>query len=243
MREALVGIAARVLASEGPRALTTRRLAREAGCSTMAVYTNFDGMAGLVRAMVYEGFARLDRHFGRVRPGADPVADVALMGRAYRRNALANPHLYAVMFGAASLAGFSLTDDDRQHGRYTMVGLIESVRRSVEARRFRASDPVMVAHHMWSAVHGIVTLELGAYLVSPYEADDCFETQLSSLMVAPVTGGRPRRAPWPPLGRRSTRCSARPTTGPRTWETPLARRRAATRPRTAAGRSPLPEAR
>ncbi|MDE3723216.1 TetR/AcrR family transcriptional regulator [Nocardiopsis sp. N85] len=180
---ALVHAAARVLASEGPSALTTRRLAREAGCSTMAVYTNFDGMTGLVRAMVHEGFARLYARFSRVRATADPVADLALYGRIYRASAVADPHLYSVMFGSSSLAGFSLSDDDRQHGRYTMAGVVACTERCMRAGRFDDGDPFLVAHHMWTTVHGVTSLELGSYLVEPYGADDCFESLLPALMV------------------------------------------------------------
>lgn len=49
------------------------------------------------------------------------VADIPLLGRAYRRNGLADPHLYVVMFGASSFGGFSLSKTDRQDGRYTLA--------------------------------------------------------------------------------------------------------------------------
>ncbi|WP_271220624.1 TetR/AcrR family transcriptional regulator [Streptosporangium carneum] len=183
-RPVLVDIAARLLAEEGPQALSTRRLATEADSSTMAVYTHFGGMSGLVREMVHEGFARLQRHLTHVRQTDDPVADMALLGRAYRHNALANPHLYAVMFGGSSLAGFSLTEEDRQHGRYTLGNVVKCATRCFEAGRFRAEDAELVAHQMWSAIHGLVTLELGDYLIAPYDADRCFEAQLTALMVS-----------------------------------------------------------
>ncbi|WP_306369327.1 TetR/AcrR family transcriptional regulator [Nocardiopsis sp. CC223A] len=179
----LLDAAARVLSAEGPAALTTRRLAREAGCSTMAVYTHFGGMTGLVRAMVHEGFARLHARFDRVAPSADPVADLALYGRAYRASATAAPHLYAVMFGASSLAGFSLTEEDRQHGRYTLAPVISCTERCMREGRFTSDDPFAVAHRMWTGVHGVVSLEFGSYLVAPYDADDCFESVLPALMV------------------------------------------------------------
>ncbi|MEV8632057.1 TetR/AcrR family transcriptional regulator [Streptosporangium sp. NPDC051023] len=183
-RPALVDIAARLLAEEGPQALSTRRLATEADSSTMAVYTHFGGMSGLVREIVHEGFARLQRHLTHVRQTEDPVADMALLGRAYRHNALANPNLYAVMFGGSSLAGFSLTEEDRQHGRYTLGNVVKCATRCFETGRFRADDPELVAHQMWSAIHGLVTLELGDYLIAPYDADRCFEAQLTGLMVS-----------------------------------------------------------
>jgi AcrR family transcriptional regulator len=184
IRSALIDIGARLLAEEGPQALSTRRIAAAAGTSTMAVYTYFGGMDQLVREMVYEGFARLHRHLTGAAKTDDPVADMALLGRAYRHNAQANSHLYAAMFGGSSLAGFSLTERDRQHGRYTLVTVVECVQRCIAAQRFRPSDPTLVAHQLWFGMHGIVSLELGDYLTEPWTADRCFEAQLVGLMVS-----------------------------------------------------------
>ncbi|MEY9211866.1 TetR/AcrR family transcriptional regulator [Thermobifida halotolerans] len=182
-RPTLIDTAARLLAAEGPRALSARRVAVEAGSSTMAVYTHFKGMGGLVRAIVHEGFLRLQEHLTRVERTDDPVSDMALLGRAYRRNALANPHLYTVMFGGCSLSGFSLDEEDRQHGRYTLRNVTECADRCIGRGRFRNGDAELVAHRMWSAIHGLVVLELGDYLVAPYGAERCFEDQLVGLMV------------------------------------------------------------
>jgi AcrR family transcriptional regulator len=179
----LIQIAARLLAEEGPEALSTRRITTEAGMSTMAVYTHFGSMSGLVREIVHEGFARLARAFDHIAWTDDPVADMALFGRAYRHTAVDNAHLYSVMFGGRSLAGFQLTEEDRQFGRYTMVRVVECAQRCVEAGRFREIDPMLSAHHMWLGMHGLVTLEIGDYLIEPCDADLCFETQLVALMI------------------------------------------------------------
>lgn len=183
-RLTLIEIAARLLSVEGPQALSTRRLAGEAGSSTMAIYTHFGGMSGLVREIVHEGFARMQHYFNLVKQTDDPVADMALLGRAYRSNALANPHLYAVMFGGASLAGFSLTEEDRQHGRYTLAPVIDCAARCITTGRFHDDDAELVAHRMWTATHGLVTLELGGYLIEPYDAERCFDAQLTGLMIS-----------------------------------------------------------
>ncbi|MET8864940.1 TetR/AcrR family transcriptional regulator [Nonomuraea sp. NPDC004580] len=182
-RAQLVDVAARILAQDGPQAMTVRRIATEAGSSTMPVYTYFGGMSGLVRAIVHEGFARMQQYFSLVGTSDDPVCDMALLGRAYRHNALANPHLYAAMFGGSALAGFELSEQDRQYGRYTLVDVVGCAARCVAAGRFRPADEELVAHQMWSAMHGLVTLELGGYLIPPYDPEVCFENQLISLMV------------------------------------------------------------
>ncbi|OLT19134.1 TetR family transcriptional regulator [Actinomadura sp. CNU-125] len=183
VRPAMVEIAARLMHEEGPRALTARRVAQETGRSTMLVYTHFGGMSGLVREIVHVGFARLEEYFARVPDSADPVADMALFGRAYRHNAMVNPHLYSVMFGASSLPVFSLSESDRLYGRYTLVKVAHCAKRCVTTGRFRWDDADLVANHMWIAVHGLVSLELGGYLADPFDADRCFEAQLAALMV------------------------------------------------------------
>lgn len=196
---ALVEAAAQLLAEHGPEAFSTRRLAAAVGTSTTAVYTHFGSMNDLVRAMAREGFARLNQRMTAVSTTDDPVADVVTLGCAYRANARDNPYLYAVMFGGSSLDGFSLTDEDRQHGRYTMEVLVGAVTRCMTAGRFHPADPQMIAHQMWIAMHGLVTLELGRYLISPYDADTCFEAQVSGLILgagdsAAATGRSIRRA-------------------------------------------------
>lgn len=183
VRRALIEAAATKLAESGPDGLSTRQLAREVGVSTTALYTYFGGMDDLVRAMVHEGFARLNSVLTATETCEDPVADVVRLGRIYRENALRNRHLYAVMFGGSALAGFSLTDEDRGHGLYTLDLLITAVERCVKAGRFRAGDPALTAHQLWMSIHGIVTLEIGGYLFEPYDADACFDAQVCTLLV------------------------------------------------------------
>ncbi|MEW2548192.1 TetR/AcrR family transcriptional regulator [Streptomyces sp. NPDC047002] len=181
--EHLIEAAARLLAEEGPQALSTRRLAAAVGTSTMAVYTRFGGKEDLVRAMVREGFRLLERRMGAVGESDDPVGDVVRLGRAYRDNAQEHRNLYGVMFGGQGL-DFALSDEDRQYGRYTLTSVVDAVERAMAAGRFRAGDPHLVANQMWIGLHGLVALELGGYLVPPYDADVCFEAQVLGMLVA-----------------------------------------------------------
>src|SRR5262249_58711229 len=97
-------------------------------------------------------------------------------------SAQANPPLSAVMPGGSALGGFSLTDEDRQHGGYTLEAVVGCVQRCMQGGRFRPADAQLIAHQVWSAMHGLVTLELGGYLIEPYTADLCYEAQLVGLM-------------------------------------------------------------
>ncbi len=91
VRRRLIEVAADLLSEEGPSALSARRLARDAGTSTMAVYTHFGGMPALVRAVVAEGFTRLYDRVAEVEPTDDPLTDLIGAAAAYRAHALAEP--------------------------------------------------------------------------------------------------------------------------------------------------------
>lgn len=99
------------------------------------------------------------------------------------------------MFGGSSLAGFALTEEDRQHGRYTLNTVVDRAHRCVAADGIRADDSALQAHHMSLSVHGTVTLELGGYLFLACEAELCFESRLVSLMIGagddPAGASRP----------------------------------------------------
>jgi AcrR family transcriptional regulator len=164
VRVRLLDGAARLLAEEGPSALTLRRVATEADTSTMAVYTHFGSMADLADAVVTEGFARLAMLLAEVPRTDDAIADLAGLGRAYLINSRRNAHLYAVMFGTASLGKYRpQTADDRERGRYTFDEVVETAARAVQQGRLRPAEPLAIASQLWTAMHGYVMLDLSGY--------------------------------------------------------------------------------
>jgi AcrR family transcriptional regulator len=176
-RAELVEAGARVLAEQGPGALSARSLARAAGTSTMAVYTHFGGMPAVVRAIIHEGFARLAAELAGVPTTSDPVADCAALALAYRRAAHRAPHLYRVMFGAT---GFDLTDEDRGIGAYTLRVARDAVARCVGAGRFRPAEPWTLTRQSWCLAHGLVSLELAGFYPDRAGADADFRTHLTN---------------------------------------------------------------
>jgi AcrR family transcriptional regulator len=164
VRVRLLEGAARLLAEEGPSALTLRRVATEAETSTMAVYTHFGSMPDLADAVVDEGFARLAALLAEVPRTDDAITDLAGLGRAYLVNARQNPHLYAVMFGTASLGKYRpQTADERMRGQYTFDEMVETAGRAVRQGRLRPAQPLAIASQLWTAMHGYVMLDVGGY--------------------------------------------------------------------------------
>jgi AcrR family transcriptional regulator len=155
VRTALVEAAARVVAAEGARALTTRRLAAEVGTSTMAVYTHFGSMDEVHRAVRRDAFARLHADLDAVARTEDPVADLAADGAAYFANGLAHPEPYRAMFVDRP------PSEDENPGSTVFARLVDAIRRCIDAGRFHRVEATMSqgwAAEVWTMRHGMVTL-------------------------------------------------------------------------------------
>lgn len=184
VRAALVERAATLLA--GREAVTLRRLVEGTGVSTMAVYTYFDGMPGLWRAVRQEGFTRLAQRLGTLDPTDDAVRDLAALGAAYVANAVTNPALYRTMFDTAADL-----DDPEAASRSFQVLVAAAARARAQGRFAEASDPETVALRQWASGHGLTMLVLTGVL--PAQALDDHAPSITAALFIDA-GDDPERA-------------------------------------------------
>src|SRR5438270_619143 len=191
VREQLLHVAVDMLNQDGPEGLQTRKMASSAGTSTMAVYTYFGGMPGLIAAVAEEGLRQFDAAM-TMPSTSDPVADLMATGIAYRRYAIERPHMYRLMFGSTSAHGINapahnlltLTVAEIEQRYPSFAHVVRGVHRCMLAGRIGERAPgdaadeavVATAAQFWALIHGFVMLELAGY----YGADGA--------AVAPVLG-------------------------------------------------------
>lgn len=97
MSEGLLDLADRRLVEEGPGALSMRRLANAAGCSTMVFYSAFGTKAGLLAALAERESDRwIDAAATLSDP--DPVAWLDAVAAALAAVATERPHHRALLF-------------------------------------------------------------------------------------------------------------------------------------------------
>src|SRR5687768_7578859 len=150
IRSLLIERAAQMLRTREP--ITLRSIVAGTGLSTMAIYTYFEGMDGLWKALRQEGFSRLAARLTAISMSADPVRDLAALGAGYLLNALDNPDLYRVMFEE----GFEL--EDAQAADNTLRLLVDAVDRAKTAGRFRDDvDSSTLATQTWVIGHGLAS--------------------------------------------------------------------------------------
>jgi AcrR family transcriptional regulator len=157
--DALLAAASNLLATEGAGALTVRRMAADAGMSTMNVYSRFGGKNGVVEHLFLRGFELLASGMNAIATTDDPLADLRACGRSYRRFALDHPTLYSVMFERV-VADYEPTPTALASGLATLQQLADRLQRCMDAGIIRSAPPLHAAAMVWATCHGAVSLEL-----------------------------------------------------------------------------------
>ena len=171
LRDRFVAAGLDILQTEGAAELTVRRVAGAAGSSTMGIYSCFGGRAGMLDAIYSRGFEVLRDALAAAPTGgtpADPSTErILALARAYREFALANPSLYALMFERA-LPDFDPSPRLRAQAlEMTFRLLVAEVGAVAERGLITAPDPTRAAYLLWTAIHGMVSIELTHALRSP----------------------------------------------------------------------------
>jgi AcrR family transcriptional regulator len=134
VRAQLVEVAAELLATRGPDAVTTRSVALAAGVQAPTIYRLFGDKSGLLDAVMKRGFASYlaDKH--PVSADADPVRGLRRGWELHVGFGLANPELFRLMHTA-------LRTPDGRTAAATGAGVLQArVHRVAEAGRLRVTE-------------------------------------------------------------------------------------------------------
>lgn len=166
MRQRLVTAAANVLATQGVAGFTTRRVAAEAGASTMTVYTHFGSMEALIDAVVAEGFSLMEARLLAVKRTEDPLRDVTSQTLAYVEFAVEHRDLYGIMFGTVPLGRYQRTSPTQlQAGRAETLDRVgANLARAVDSGRLGHRRTSELAFMWWSLTHGYALLETSGHI-------------------------------------------------------------------------------
>ncbi|WP_203904077.1 TetR/AcrR family transcriptional regulator [Virgisporangium aliadipatigenens] len=157
LRERFIAAGLRVLHGHGAAELTVRRVAEQAGSSTMGIYSRFGGRNGMLEAVYRRGFEQLRAALVDVPAGEDRIVGLAL---AYRRFALGSPALYALMF-ERPLPDFDPSPQLRADALgMTFTLLVDEVRQAQQRGTLPGDAPDRPAYLLWTAMHGLTSIEL-----------------------------------------------------------------------------------
>src|SRR5262245_31840128 len=112
MRQRIIDAARRLFVTEGYERTTIRRIAEEIEYTPGAIYSYFKDKDAILYALHQYGFEQLGRKMSEAVVGAaDPLEQLARIGRAYTAFARDNPEMYDLMF-IAQATSRALDDPD-----------------------------------------------------------------------------------------------------------------------------------
>lgn len=160
IRAAVLEAARVLLEREGPDAVTNRKVAREAGCSTMAIYSRFGSKGGILDALYLEGVERLAAAQARVPTVGSGLDEVFGLCLAYRGIGLESPGHYRIVFG--DIPGWRPSESLRQHLLRRFERLVAAVARAI-AEGSVHGEALPLAFCLFATCHGCVSLQHAEY--------------------------------------------------------------------------------
>ncbi len=145
-KEEIISAAFKITRKEGFDAVTSRRLAAAAGCSTQPIFREYKNMEELKTDVCERTAVYYEAYYEQYqKTNITPFVD---LGMAYIDFALKYPNLFRLLFLSP--------ESERLHSMYDLInGSKDSIVREIEkARTLGVSNPQQLFTKMWIFIHG-----------------------------------------------------------------------------------------
>lgn len=193
LRRTILDAASELFVESGYQAFSMRRLAERIGYTPTTIYLYFANKDALLLEVLHQGFAAFGARLREAYDsGADPVARIEAMGRAYIAFGLAHPAYYRLMF--MERGEFLLRP--RAEGDDPPIRAFEILQRAatelVEGGWVQTRDATTMAQTLWAGVHGIVALAIATPACDEVQAWKITELYLPAIFRGLAHPGDPR---------------------------------------------------
>lgn len=183
LRQAALAAAATIVDQQGAAALTAGAVARRLVVAEPRIDALFPDRGALVRALASHAVSSFSEALAAVPITADAVGDLHAQAWAYRRWALEDPMLYAVIFGGRLIADPAMVGAPSPLTDEVLQPLLLGIERAMDAGYLRRDKPLGVAIAIWAGLHGIVGLERAVWPDAPMtRRDEMYERHLHTLV-------------------------------------------------------------
>lgn len=182
-RQAILAAAMELVRANGPDALNARALAKQLGCSTQPIFSNYASMEDLRADVIAAGMERYHQYLAQsMESGMYPPYKASGLG--YIRFALEEKELFKLLF-MRDRSGETISDDIEE---------IRPILSLIQDRTGMSLERAQRFHlEMWLYVHGIAAMVATGYL--PWTEED-----ISATLTDAFEGLRLRFASLPPEG-------------------------------------------
>lgn len=182
-RGELLDVAQRLHEAEGLDGMSFRAIAAAYGCSPTKPYSYFESKADLVdglRVRAYEWIR--DVLVTASSAASEPMEALRSMAHAYVRAGLDRPQMYGLLYSAEGAM-----PEAEPRLLAAKVGALSVCQGVIEAavadgRLTLATDAETAAHTFWVGAHGLVSLELGGFLVVGRSVEQLLDPLITTLI-------------------------------------------------------------
>jgi AcrR family transcriptional regulator len=161
IRTLILDAARELFASEGVDAVTMRRIAERIEYSPTAIYFHFRDKDALLAELCDCDFRTFAQGFNLIAQIADPVERLQAAGYAYVDFGLKHPSHYRLMFMTPKNAeAKSIEKGNPEEDAYAFLKTIVTELMATGRLRDDLTDPDLASQVIWSAIHGVVALEI-----------------------------------------------------------------------------------
>ena len=163
VRTRILDAARELFASEGVESVTMRRIAERIEYSPTAIYFHFRDKESLLSELCECDFRAFAARFIDIARIPDPLERLSAAGQAYVDFGLEHPSHYRLMFMTPKTVDHiaqTITKGNPEEDAYAFLkGIVAELIASGRLRE-DLTDVDLVAQSVWSAIHGVVSLEI-----------------------------------------------------------------------------------
>ena len=151
----------RVLETEGPDAVSMRRVANDVGITPMAIYHHFSNREALLDAVVESEFEHLVEFFSKPTKDRSFEASMIHIMDGYIGYALAHPRIFDYVFSSPRPGSRRFPEDFRARRSPTLNVVFEIVSTWMKAGKLKRDDAWEICMELWAHAHGYLALWQG----------------------------------------------------------------------------------
>lgn len=160
MQDLILQTAAELFVAQGFEKTSMRNIAEAIEYSPATIYLYFKDKNELFYALQKEAFQKFFKYFQTVPKLADPMQRLRRLGRIYQKFALENPAYYDLMFIMREPMESEANQDKWDEGMRSHQVLHDIIDDCMAAGHFKGRDPMIMAHMIWSFVHGLASIKV-----------------------------------------------------------------------------------
>jgi len=159
VRAAILAAATQLVEKEGWQALSIRKIAEAIEYSVPVIYDHFENKEALLLEFTKKGFQLLNRELLQAKKRfTQPAQQIEAIAYAYWKFAFTHRTYYQLMYGLG-MPGCEAVKQISELGTFTEL-ILDPIRTLIAKTRNNGSDPYLKLHTLWSALHGLISINM-----------------------------------------------------------------------------------